>query len=496
MVKRALIWLSKRNYLDVAAAATIVLFSMLIWWPTRYLPYHWDSALKVGEAAGVIHNQGFARLAEAVSGDLAQPPLLPAVIAWLQGIVGESLLAQHLLILPFLPLMLWVVYLLGKRTISAEAGLLAMLLTALTPPILAEYGSIDGILPGATLMLWSLWFLLKKDYLPAALVITLGLLFDLGTLLYWPLLGFVFYSGLKKHNGPISPAKYKVLLVPVLVLAIWFGFHYLQTGWFIYRQSWLTALPLDGSRLVERLLLAIDTLFLAQNRWLISLAGLSLVIWMVIKGYLKKLPVILKAILIQIVLVIIFFALTGIISLRDGVALYPLMYLGLFWLMAESYPKLWPEFNYRNLAVAGAAGILFMTSLHPGKVQTGQYDFRAPGDLSYQDYITVFRQSGLYLQSRLGQGEAYGSFPEELYFARPDLGYVQRPVEIKPCQEFVLNRETEQVIVLHAYSAGQTECRNLLDRVETKPHNRFESNGKWVELYLVSASDSAELNSE
>lgn len=108
--------------------------------------------------------------------------------------------------------------------------------------------------------------------------------------------------------------------------------------------------------------------------------------------------------------------------------------------------------------------------------------------------LIVFRQLSAYLELAYPKAHIYGGFPENIYLTEPFVGYVNQPLEFTLCDQFALNLQQEQLIVLHAYTPSQTHCRLLLDRVEVEPVQKFSQQAKWVELYQVTATQSALLD--
>jgi hypothetical protein len=76
--------------LDAAVIAAFVAYSVVMWWPTRNLPYYWDGACLVVEAAHEMLIRGFLPLVPGANAYYAHPPLFIAGLALVWRIFGES----------------------------------------------------------------------------------------------------------------------------------------------------------------------------------------------------------------------------------------------------------------------------------------------------------------------------------------------------------------------------------------------------------------------
>ena len=89
----------------LAILICLLIWSLAVWWPTRFLPFHWDSAGFVHQAAQNLLATNFSPLI-ADGSDFAHPPLVPLLLAWVRISFPPDLLNAHLLVLPLLPLFL------------------------------------------------------------------------------------------------------------------------------------------------------------------------------------------------------------------------------------------------------------------------------------------------------------------------------------------------------------------------------------------------------
>src|SRR5262245_673879 len=126
-------------------AAASVGYGIAEWWPTRTLPYHWDSAAFVIREARHFASQGFFPLVART--DFAHPPTLVVLVALVWRTLGESRPWTHALMLPVLPALIFATYLLGRRVGGVLVGACSAVIVAVFPVALAEYGVIYMDLP-------------------------------------------------------------------------------------------------------------------------------------------------------------------------------------------------------------------------------------------------------------------------------------------------------------------------------------------------------------
>src|SRR5580658_1299726 len=102
------------QWTDRVTYGAIVAYSLAVWWPTRALPYYWDTATFVVNGARDLRATGFDPLVVAHS-DFAHPPLFVALVALAWSALGDSRVVAHALTLPALPAAMAATYRLGIR---------------------------------------------------------------------------------------------------------------------------------------------------------------------------------------------------------------------------------------------------------------------------------------------------------------------------------------------------------------------------------------------
>jgi hypothetical protein len=190
----------RRNPKDLLIWLSIVVFSLIMWWPTRNLPYHWDAAMTINKASRMLMARNFEPLIVEYS-DFAHPPLFNVLHIYALRWFGDTLTTAHVLMLPFLPLYLGCSYLLAKKVFKKQllSGSVTAIIAA-TPFLLSEYGQIYLDLPQATLVIAALTAQVYKKNRLAVALLTLATLTKLTAIMALPMLVFLSWKQNKKRN--------------------------------------------------------------------------------------------------------------------------------------------------------------------------------------------------------------------------------------------------------------------------------------------------------
>jgi len=465
---------------DVYTIIFIVLFSLVIWWPSRYLPYFWDSAgFVIPTTTDFLNNRPPLLITQ--HSDFAHPPLFPLFLSFIWRIFGSSRFVSHLTMFPFLPLILISTYFFIKKYLPRPYALLGVALVGFSPVVLAEYANIYIDLPSSAILALSLWLLSASKWLGSVICLSLSLLIKFPLFTVLPL----FWQELPK-------TKRKLLLIPIITLFSWFLYHQLATGWMFFAPTRSISSPTTLIHFFEVSITFITSFFFSDGKVVLS----GLFIAALILFFSKKLQLesnqksIVSSTVISIATSAIFFILTTEIAPRYLIYLLPLYSLlicfSCYYLFSNWIKSSSSQFGIIVLIVAS-----LIYSWRPSTKPTTAYEFLAPANLHIYDYIQSFREMAATIESTTKEAEVYGGFPENQMLTDPTIGYVSEPLNFHYCTDFKLNPEVLQLIVAHPYAPSQLACAKLLDIFPTQPQNRFETNGIWVEVYQVTASASA-----
>ncbi len=378
--------------IDIAALITTIIISAIVWWPTRYLPYHWDSAGFVINAAKNLVDNNFQPLI-ATNSDFSQPPLLIALLAIIWKLVGNYPLYFHIFMYPFYPLLVFSTYKLAKSLQnSILVSIAAAGAVAATPVVVAEYGMIYLDLPAAALSTTALWLWVSRKRHFSIAIFTAAVLTKISVITLMPL--FILL-GIEKPFNIKKLVSYPLVLlsIPIASVGLFFLYHFSVTGWILVKPGRHTIVASNLADFIESSIFVIKHLLISQGRWL-SLAAILATASIILPSnkISISLPKPLLYIVIQVFIGIGFFAWGGEFAERYGIFLLPLTYIGSFWIVShytsQHHPHHW-------LPAASACTVILGLTLswHPDKKPTREFTFRPPADLTYQDMILVHRKS-------------------------------------------------------------------------------------------------------
>ncbi len=467
-----------QTWTDRATVACIGAFGLAVWWPTRTLPYHWDSATFVIDAARDLIATGFHPLI-ATHSDFAHPPLLVALVALAWKLFGESRAVAHALVLPALPLAMLATYRLGLRVSDRAVGAAAAFLFGGVAVVLEEVGQIYMDLPIAALLAWGVLAWLNQRRAWAAALFTCAALMKIPAPLTVP--GALMLVVVARPTCRKDVRAYLALLVPFAVDAVWLAYHAAVTGWVLWRPGRSVPAPHGVLDRVMALATVMQWLLLGQWRWVLLVAALAAVIARRVRAPQPGLRDGAQ-LLAPVALGILFFASVGEFGLRYGIYLLPLYFVASLAIVREALGTRGGAWLGAGSAVLFA---LFATTWHPKAELTASYVFRPDENLAYLDMITIGRRSSHWLESKHPDAEIYGAGPEAYELAEPWQGYVTRPLSFDWCLDFAPHPGAEQLVIVHGYHPQQPYCRRIVDATGAQALVRFEENGKWLEIYAV-----------
>ncbi len=469
----------------------IFLYSFVVWWPTRLLPYHWDSAGFFINAAKDLQTTHFLPWVAGHS-DFAHPPLLMTYIALGWNLISESLLTSHLLMLVFLPLLMMATFLIAQRFISPWLALGIAFLTGFTPYILAEVGTIYIDLPVGALSTAGLAAIIYHKKWPGIILFTASVLVKESALLILPAAAYAYWSWNFSVNKRITRSqllrKGWGLLIPVAVYLLWLTYHYQVTGWWLVRPGRPTRMIGSFYDLINNLGTIVEPFAFYQGRWFLTLLAASSVgyLFFNVRKILTQNRAPLIFLLVWLLPGLVSFSVSGEFGLRYGILLAPaylILSVYLVNLFVENFSVKFSVLITSVLIIISL--VLYHLSWYPPNQPTDSYEFSPSSDLSYQDMISIGQQAALYLTINFPQAQIYGAFPENLQLTQPYQGYVDQPLDFHKCPEFKLQKDKTQIIYIHPYSPEQLPCLTIIKSLPVKLLKRFESRSKWLELYLV-----------
>lgn len=476
-------------------------YSLVIWYPTRELPYHWDSAGFVINATEELMNRNFRPWIVEYS-DFAHPPLLMTMLGFLWNFWGESKLLSHALMWVFLPMIMIIGGLLAvlgewKKPMIKEIIFIGSAITIGTVPvIISELGHIYIDLPSSALSILGVLFWVRNKYFWSGITLTLAVMTKESALLWIMVLGSVWlitnYQDIKKLG--INTLKLRIsallsLLLPVITWVSWLSYNYTINGWFLYRPG--RSIP--DVNIVDSIIFVSKILILEQGRWSLVLVGLVTFYLISKTGELTKIkkaniPIIWLGI-ISIILGILAFGYVREFTPRYGIGIITMMIVLVYNLLGRVWDT---QIIKSKLGLVSLCALLIGIQVaywRPSLAQTSSWEFAPSADLSYQDMIQIGIKSANFLEQNYPNAYIYGSFPEIYQLTQPIQGYVSKSINFRECKDFKYDPNHEQIIYGHYYSPGMMKCMQIVQYYPSQTIAKFESNGKWLMLVKLTGGD-------
>lgn len=464
---------------DTLVVLILIIFSLIIWWPSRYFPYFWDSAgYVIPTALSFLSGQNINLISNFTN--FAHPPLVTGLLAIFWKIGGPTQITSHIFMFPFLPIYLISTYWLSKKYVNRFFAIVATFMVAFSPVVLAEYLNIYVDLPAAALTLLSLSLLVYKKTYASIFVYSLAVLTKLPVLTLLPF----FYFNLKRSNRWL-------IGIPIVVFVSWLLYHYQVSGWFLTQPGKQSFVPKTVIELYEAIEYLVVDLFIEQTKWIWLIYSIIGLIILFIKKELRLTSFFkYKDIIVSLVITLLFFVYINEFGIRYSLYFLPLYAIS----VCLIFQKIVNVMTIPKIIILIFALLLPFSQTIVWRETTKlttNYEISPPTDLSLIDLIRVFREMSLTLQVNHPDSQIYGGFPEIQMITEPIQGYVTQPLSFSNCNQFQFNPDKSQIIIIHPYNVSQLACRQLLDQINTTQLNHFEKNGKWIELYQVTASSSA-----
>lgn len=475
----------KKHKASVIALALLVTITVGLWLPTITIPYWWDSAGYVVPAARRLVETNFWPLIPGFT-DFAHPPLFVALLAFVWQIFGESLFISHAVNLMFTLMVVIFIYLLGRHMVTDKGiggsfvGFSSALLLLVSPVFLAQVGIIYVDIPLTAFALASTYFYMRRQYLGYAVCATLMVL----TKEIAVVLCIVFaFASVKKE------VRTKALVaLPLIVLAVWFVYHFLVTGWWLMAPGReLINSPGFFNLSIDYLFFVIEFIFLRQKRFLMLIPVLLLFGLMVSSRRREEMihkmwrgrliiPVI-------TVLMTVVFAKTEFL-LRYSVLILPFLYLASTYSLYVFFKalRISHRFIYGVFAGVGIVGLFaFSSEWDTHRRITSMYAQPLEDNLEYIDVIKLGQKTAAHIRKTSPDARIYTTFPFRTMLSDPSLHYVDKAFHVSDCSTYKKG-DTVDVVIVHPYSPYLPKCQQIVQSLNYKTVVALEENGKVVNI--------------
>jgi 4-amino-4-deoxy-L-arabinose transferase-like glycosyltransferase len=383
---------------------------------------------------------------------------------------------------PFMVMMLVATYVVGARLANRRFGVAVAFVSGFLPVVVAEFGQISTDLAMAAAAMVAVTLALRQKMAAAMVVLSIAVLINGAAVILLPM----FYWWEKRPN--------RWLLLPAATLLVWFFYHYSVTGWWLAPTEGVRFLPPNILTGVIYAWYVVRGIATSGLMWLVTIPAVAaggLLWWQKAELDEDKLRMI-TGMGLSIVVGIVYWGMRGGFSLERAMVVVPLVVIVSLWLIERAIEMVVGDANWIMVVVTVVVAIAVMSQWRPREAPTQGLALMQAANLGYQDQILVHRQAGAFLEIYYPRAKIYGGFPEALFLTEPYMGYVSRALDFSLCDEYDENEDGQQLVMVHPYHESQIACGSILAKRQFKQEAQFESNGRWVQVYSVEASGSAQ----
>ncbi|MGA8430212.1 MAG: glycosyltransferase family 39 protein [Candidatus Sulfotelmatobacter sp.] len=458
-----------------AAVFAVIFFAIfLLHVPLLSLPYFWDEAGYYVPAARDILLTGSLIPHTTLSN--AHPPLVLAWIALWWKCAGYAPLVTRTAMLMFAAFSLLGVFRVAERVANGQVAMASTLCVAVYPVFFAQSSLAQVDLAAAGLIFWGLvaylddrpvamaiWFSLAALSKETAIIAPLGLA-------GWEVLRLRFSRGAVPkgsinsaalaarptarpdmnppadassssacENAGVPQASIQrtlVLLIPLVPLITWYGYHYAKTGYVFGNPEFFrynVAATLSFPRFLLALALRLWQVFAYQHLWVLTLA-MILAMWLppLENNHSPRRRI---AISVQMVFLVVIASYVIAMALIGGAVLARYMLPSVPLVIIAAVSTLWRRVPYWPIFVA-----VVVTAFVMAWFVNPPYGFSPEDNLAYRDYVKLHEDGEQFLEARYPMSRTLTAWPASDELSRPWLGYITRSVQVVRIEDFSLEQ--------------------------------------------------------
>lgn len=343
------------------------------------------------------------------------PPALHVSLAALFKLFGESIWLSHLLILCFSFLGVYFTYLLGSFFYGRKAGIFSALFLFFTAIYFAQSGMFLGDIPVTALGVMSIYFALRKKYIPYLVcAVYMILIKETAIAVVFSLLVYMFLT-----KRPITKYMLKEVLkysIPMFVITAFFISQKITTGKFCCIYPFKFELfELEPGLVFRQSVLITEWLFFYQYRYIFTLLiFLNLIIYKTSRSR-KELLLFFPMFIFSCYSFSFLYFLP-----RYLLPAFPYFYIIGAWSLVELIK------SKRLQTAVGAIIIALQIYSLSGTISYGNYEW----NMKYLDVVKMHETMCEYIEKEFPYARVLTVFPHTQELSRPDLGYVNRPLMV------------------------------------------------------------------
>jgi hypothetical protein len=403
-----------------------------------HLPYFWDEAGYYIPAARDLLLSGSLIPHTTVSN--AHPPLVMAYLALAWKVVGYSPLVTRTAMLLVAAFTLLGIFRLASAVANREVAWAAMACSAMYPVFFAQssLGHVDMAVAGLTF--WALTAYVRDRPLPAILWFSAAVLAKETAILApialfaWELVCGILAKRKEWQAVCLFPFRRNslLLLTPLLVLVLWYSYHYACTGYIFGNPEFFrynVEDTLNPLRVAIALIMRLWQVSGYMNLFVLTFAGAAAMWVPALRDSDTDRPRISFAVQFAFLAVVLAYVLAmafvgGAVLARYMLPVVPLMIIVLI-------STLWRRIRSWRLVVGVVIGGFVI-----GLVVNPPYGFPPEDNLAYRDYIVLHQQAENFLEARFPMGKVLTAWPASDEITRTYLGYVTRPMSVVRIEDF------------------------------------------------------------
>lgn len=422
--------------------------TLLLHLPLLRLPYFWDEAGYYVPAARdlLLHFQWIPTSTLTN----AHPPLVMAWLALAWKILGYHALVTRIAMLLISAFALMGVFRLARQVANANVALASAIVTALFPVFFAQSSLAHVDMAAGAFTIWGLADYVRDRYPHCTMWFALAALaketaiLAPAALLLWELIGIALRKTKWNRYFLFRCCSLRALwlVVSVLPLLFWFGYHYRHTGFIFGNPEFVRyniASTLNPIRFLAAFAMRLWELFGYMNLFVLTIVALMAM---------SRSPLPLEetarngngsqvthrsriAIPTQLVFALLILAYTIALSIVGGAVLaryllpvYPLVII-LF------VSTLWRRLPWWHGFVAVVClGFILGLLINP------PYHFAPEDNLAYADFVRLHQRAAKYIEAHPPAQRILTAWPGSDELTKPYLGYVSSPVSIMRIEDF------------------------------------------------------------
>lgn len=441
---------------------------------TIALPFHWD---ELGAYIAPAHWLSEAGLLRALPGlhppetFFGHPFALYLSLAALFKTFGAYQITAHVFILAMAALGLWYTFLLGKLLHDRTVGAIAAIFLFFSPMYFAQAGIVTGDIAVTSLGAATVYYALRKNYLPYIVFATILLLTKESAMaIVASVVAYLVITDASTRNIK----AFLRLAIPLVPFIIFFAAQKATTGMFLpnpyFAYNSFAEFGIDDA--VRNFKNVVYFAFYMQYR--VVLFAIILLNFAVngSRAFRRE----------HLLFLFLFVSFIGAYTFIYYIGRYILPVLPYFAIMAAAALVMLARTRALYIAATALIMALFISKIH-GKHEAC---LSCEVDLQYTDIVRVHKEASEFLEANYGGKRILTNWPLYHALTRPYLGYVESPLEVLLFESADRTGPNDYDIVVYTPQSidSRAGLKELAAREGMASAGVFSRNGKTVEIYI------------